>query len=180
MPVLIGNRRQGPDLTNVAARRSDAWLRLHFIQPNQLIPGTPMPSYAHLFRDGRGDDLIAYLRSLAERNPDANRSPATAWTPANVLPPSPENGGRHFARWCAACHGSSARGDGPLAASLTKKPADLAKGPFNWTAGDEQTELRIARIIKFGIPGTDMPGHEPLTDQQAADLAKYVRGLRGP
>ncbi|MBN8458817.1 MAG: cbb3-type cytochrome c oxidase subunit II [Verrucomicrobia bacterium] len=178
VPVLIGNRRQGPDLTNVAARRSDAWLRLHFIQPSQLIPGTPMPSYAHLFRDGRGGDLIAYLRSLAERNPDANRSPATAWTPANVLPPSPENGGRHFARWCATCHGSAGRGDGPLAASLTKKPADLANGPFNWTAGDEQTELRIARIIKFGIPGTDMPGHEPLTDQQAADLARYVSRLR--
>jgi mono/diheme cytochrome c family protein len=180
VPVLIGNRRQGPDLANAAARRSPAWLKAHFINPNQLVPGTPMPSYARLFQDHRGDDLIAYLRSLASRTPDANLSPSAAWTPSNVLEPSSTEGTRLFAKWCAACHGTTGRGDGPLAPNLTKKPADLAKGPFNWTAGPEQTTLRIARVIKFGLPGTDMPGHEPLTDQQAADLAEYVRTLRNP
>ena len=38
-PVLIGNRRQGPDLSNVGGRRSAAWLRLHFMHPQELAPG---------------------------------------------------------------------------------------------------------------------------------------------
>jgi mono/diheme cytochrome c family protein len=32
-----------------------------------------------------------------------------------------------FIRYCASCHGSEGRGDGPLAASLTKPPADLTQ-----------------------------------------------------
>lgn len=30
-----------------------------------------------------------------------------------------------FGLYCATCHGTSARGDGPLAAMMNKKPADL-------------------------------------------------------
>ena len=33
-------------------------------------------------------------------------------------------------------------------------------------------------MIKFGIPGTDMPGHEVLTDEQVNALTAYVLGLR--
>ena len=35
-------------------------------------------------------------------------------------------------------------------------------------------------MIKFGIPGTDMPGHEVLTDTQITDLSAYVLHLRAP
>lgn len=36
-------------------------------------------------------------------------------------------GGELFRTYCAACHGTSARGDGPLASSMTRKPADLTE-----------------------------------------------------
>lgn len=36
-------------------------------------------------------------------------------------------GGELFRTYCAACHGTSARGDGPLASSMTRKPADLSE-----------------------------------------------------
>ena len=32
-----------------------------------------------------------------------------------------------YLRYCASCHGPEGRGDGPLAASLTKRPADLTQ-----------------------------------------------------
>ncbi len=65
-PVLIGNRRQGPDLANVALRRLPGWNRLHLIEPAAVVPGSRMPSYRHLFTAGdpRGEALLAYLDSL--------------------------------------------------------------------------------------------------------------------
>ena len=36
-------------------------------------------------------------------------------------------GGELFRTYCASCHGTAARGDGPLASSMTRKPADLTE-----------------------------------------------------
>ena len=63
-PPLIGNRRQGPDLSQVGARRSALWLKAHFFNPAEVSGSSIMPSYGFLFRDERGNDLVAYLESL--------------------------------------------------------------------------------------------------------------------
>jgi mono/diheme cytochrome c family protein len=36
-----------------------------------------------------------------------------------------QDGRETFLRYCASCHGSAGKGDGPLASSLTQPPADL-------------------------------------------------------
>jgi len=66
-PPLLGNRRQGPDLQNVALRRSRDWNRRHLIAPRTLTPGSRMPSYRQLFASdaARGEALLDYLASLA-------------------------------------------------------------------------------------------------------------------
>ncbi len=66
-----------------------------------------------------------------------------------------------------------------LATQLLRKPANLVAGPFVWTPAGEALDVRIARVIKFGLPGTDMPGHEVLTDPQVRGIASHVMGLRG-
>lgn len=66
-PPLIGNRRQGPDLQNVGTRRPAEWLRVQLQFPRLVMPGSRMPSYAHLFNPQPGNDgeaLVAYLLSL--------------------------------------------------------------------------------------------------------------------
>ncbi len=71
-PPLFGNRRQGPDLQNVGARRGEDWLRLQLQSPRVVMPGSRMPAYAHLFGTGsasRGDALVAYLLSLGRPAP---------------------------------------------------------------------------------------------------------------
>jgi mono/diheme cytochrome c family protein len=37
------------------------------------------------------------------------------------------SGAEDFANYCAGCHGAGGKGDGPAAAGLAKKPADLTK-----------------------------------------------------
>ncbi len=39
--------------------------------------------------------------------------------------PAPDVGRAFYGENCAACHGASARGDGPLAVGLARRPADL-------------------------------------------------------
>lgn len=175
-PVLIGNRRHGPDLAKVGARRSEAWLKLHFLNPRDLAPGSPMPSYRPLFADTRGDDLIAFLRELPAEATTARAAAALAWTPEPVGPIP--DAAPLFLRHCAACHGPVGHGDGRLAPALARPPTDLDHGPFLWTPSGPDLGNRVARVVKFGIPGTDMPGHETLSDADVVAVARYVEYLR--
>lgn len=188
-PPLIGVRRQGPDLAEVGNRRTAAWQRRHLIEPRRLVPGSRMPSYAHLFAgDGaRGADLVSYLQSLGAGT-RAERRALVAESPVPRSAGSVARGGELFARHCASCHGDRGRGDGPLAAEIrgpdpdgsVARTMDLAKGAFwavSWSPADRSLEAAVARTIRFGIPGTPMPGHETLSDRQVADLVAFVEEL---
>lgn len=178
-PVLIGNRRQGPDLTNIGTRRSEAWLKEHFIDPRAFSPDSPMPSYAHLFDDGRGDDLVRYLKESGVAATGDVMKFAAAWKPGRGSGQDARaTGNALFASHCATCHGDGGHGDGPLSGKFLRPPANLVDGPFIWTASGEELETRIARVIKFGITGTDMPGHEVMTDAQINALVTEVMRLR--
>ena len=52
-------------------------------------------------------------------------SMASAQEPVTFKQATP--GGEVFRTYCAACHGTSARGDGPLASSMNRKPANLTE-----------------------------------------------------
>jgi cytochrome c oxidase cbb3-type subunit 2 len=174
-PVLIGNRRHGPDLTNIGARRSEAWLKAHFMNPRALAPDSTMPSYAHLFQDGRGDDLVRYLRESGIDTMQELMARQAAWLPGKS-PSMRADGRRLFARHCAVCHGSDGAGGGPLADQFPMSPTNLRDGPFIRTP-DGQVEA-IARIIKFGVIGSHMPGHETLRDAEIRALSVFVSGIR--
>ena len=51
-PVLWGTRRVGPDLTNEGGRRSNDWHVAHLMDPQFTSPGSVMPTYPWLFREG--------------------------------------------------------------------------------------------------------------------------------
>lgn len=86
-PVLIGNRRQGPDLANVGLRRDAGWNRLHLIEPSALVPGSRMPSYRHLFEPdaSRGAALLAYLDSLKPVSLNTDKAIMDAHDPQREL-----------------------------------------------------------------------------------------------
>ncbi|HYU33876.1 MAG TPA: cbb3-type cytochrome c oxidase subunit II [Thermoanaerobaculia bacterium] len=179
-PPLVGSRRQGPDLLEVGNRRGAVWQELHLRDPRALDPGSRMPSYAYLFAgDGqRGRDLVAYLSSLGESTSvehwEMTARERIAPPPA---PPSAARGAALFSTYCAACHGTEARGDGRFAAQLSDPYADLRKAGFHSLPWGVPEDEALARIVRHGLPPTSMPGHEWLTDQQVADLVAFVETL---
>jgi MFS family permease/cytochrome c2 len=177
-PPLIGNRREGPDLSQVGARRSPLWLRIHLIDPRATSPGSPMPSYSYLFRDDRGNELLAYLESL--RTPTSVQhilQEAAAWHPSPGAGGHSAAGATLFRDYCATCHDA----DGPIrqrwGADFQHLPPILdgaAIRKYSQGGNPQQLISHLARVIKFGIPGTDMPGHEYMPDRQVQALAAWL------
>jgi len=103
------------------------------------------------------------------------------------------NGSFLFRTYCASCHGTSARGDGPLADAMRQRPADLTaiatrnKGVFP----REQVHRMIdGRQPVKGHGGPDMPvwgdvfartsgsGDEASITARIDALVRYLEGLQ--
>jgi cytochrome c oxidase cbb3-type subunit 2 len=183
-PVLYGNRRQGPDLANVGLRRSRDWNRLHLQDPRAVRPGSRMPSYAHLFSgDGRrGEALLDYLQALGAGDPEGWLDHVAGWRPAGALVHGDAAAGAAvYAAHCMPCHGGGG-GDGPLTDRLEPAPRDL-RNPAGWiwitNEGDAASRrIDLARLVKFGQPGTSMPGTEWLGETELANLVRYLETLK--
>jgi cbb3-type cytochrome c oxidase subunit II len=178
-PPLIGNRRQGPDLSEVGARRSALWLTAHFYDPAQVSGSSIMPSYGFLFHDERGDDLVAYLVSLHATDTERHLTKERLWQPsvAAVAEASAADGQRLYRRDCANCHDAEGLTRRAWQSNFKRLPPDLAKGPYFYlspSGSQEQRTIRLEQIAKFGIPGTDMAGHEYLSDRDIASISLWL------
>lgn len=85
-------------------------------------------------------------------------------------------GGALYAERCASCHGATGAGDGPAAAALDPKPADLAT-----VVGDQADDFLFWRIMDGGAMepfNSSMPAQKGiLTDDQVWQLVTYIRTL---
>jgi putative copper resistance protein D len=74
---------------------------------------------------------------------------------------------------CAVCHGAAGYGDGPAAADLKPKPADLtARHAATHTAGD------LYWWLSHGIKDTAMPGFkDSFNEDERWDLINFLRAL---
>ena len=137
-----------------------------------------MPSYAHLFEDQRGRDLVAFLTQVDPDEFVERMERVNEW---RLGAASPEPGTGSYERHCVVCHGPEGRGDGVMAGQLRRAPANLVMGPFPFTGVAREGESLldgVARVVKFGVPGTEMPGHEWLKDGEVAGLAAEVLAIR--
>ncbi len=96
---------------------------------------------------------------------EANKKNPVKSTPESIL-----RGEQLFVKTCANCHGMDAMGDGPAAASLTKKPANLRTmsgrhpdGDFAWKIANGRGEMPAWKTI--------------LGKNQIWDLVNYVQSL---
>ena len=95
-----------------------------------------------------------------------------------------ESGKTTFERACAACHGTSGRGNGPGAADLSPHPRDLTKNAFRFrstASGEPPRPEDLERTIRKGLPGSAMPAFDGLlSDGEIVELVAYIDTLRGP
>lgn len=59
--------KTGPTLNGLANRRTEAWTVEHFVNPQKMSPGTPMPPYKFAQKDMQ--DVVSYLFTLPEKAP---------------------------------------------------------------------------------------------------------------
>ena len=91
---------------------------------------------------------------------------------------SAQAGGSLFRELCAICHGAAGKGDGPSAAGLHPRPADLS----DCTVMTGKSNETLFATIKSGGQGvgrsTVMPSWgDALTDQQIHGLVAFIRSL---
>lgn len=120
-----------------------------------------------------GSALVAFSATV----PDLGWQQGFGRTSALVSPIAPTEaaiatGRATYAERCLPCHGERARGDGPLAAALDPRPADLVLHVPQHTDGE------LFYFISRGIPGTAMPAwRDVLTETQRWELLAYLRAV---
>jgi len=144
----------------------------------QGLPGTGMVAQDHLSEE-EVRAVVAYVKTFSPKF-------ATYPSPKPIpIPPPPPRTPDVMARGrrvydkakCAECHGSGGRGDGPSAADLSVKPADLTRRPFK----SGPTPRDIFRSILTGFDGTPMPAYFlTFEDEELWDLTYYVDSLGSP
>jgi mono/diheme cytochrome c family protein len=106
-----------------------------------------------------------------------------------------ELGAEAFPRYCASCHGVQAKGDGPAALALIKKPADLTR--IAARRGGKFPDGEIARFIdgrfvlpshgsrempiwgeRFGDSVPDSGVAEEVTRGKIAVLVEYLKSIQ--
>ena len=180
------NHSPGPDLSREFGARSADWHLTHLFSPRAVSPTSVMPSFARLF-DSAPDqpkqearDLVAYLETLGRREelstaPNLTRAPPPSRAlragevPA-LLPAGDRTAGlKLFGNYCVGCHGMKGEGDGPAAAGLRPKPANLAAHRY--------TREQIVTVLWRGVAGTSMPAWRDQPRDRIASLVEYVAGL---
>ena len=138
-----------------------------------------MPSFAFLFRDGRGNDLVAYLESLHAPETQQHIADEKQWhLPADALASAnPAAGPQLYDRYCATCHNANGQTRIKWQSQFIESPAILIAGPMRSVSTPKPQPAQIdhfAQIIKFGIPNSDMAGHEYLPDSSIASLSLWL------
>lgn len=90
---------------------------------------------------------------------------------------NPGKPGLYVLQQCASCHGLSGQGRGPVAASQDPYPRDFRAGIFKFKStprGAKPLKEDLARTLKEGLSGTQMPVFHKLSDPEIQALVDYV------
>ena len=100
-----------------------------------------------------------------------NRKRASSLPVAGAIA-DPGEGRRVFLDQCAGCHGEHGDGRSPLGPSMRPPAFDLT--------GFELSELLIWRAMQQGVPGSEMPAWNTLSNEELGAVVAYTAALGCP
>jgi len=122
----------------------------------------------------------------------SQNQPQTTIKHVPVQATSPSSGPEMYKTYCAVCHGTDGKGNGPAASALKVVPTDLTTLSKN--NGGKYPEMKVSSTIggegNRAAHGTqEMPvwgslfwgmshGHETEVQQRVANLTKYIESLQ--
>lgn len=154
-------------------------------QPAASTPPAAAPAPAEAAPATPTEAPAAPAEATAPAQAPATGDPATTAAPAAPAAGADLAAGKKvFMTYCATCHGTAGKGDGPAAAGLNPKPADFADGLFKYDVNGNGTKGDIEDIKAIAHDGAAKHGGSPLmapwpmlspTDLQA--VAEYIKSL---
>ncbi len=81
---------------------------------------------------------------------------------------------------CARCHGVTGRGDGVDAKRFYPRPRDLTMGVYKFrstASGTPPTDEDLFHTITRGLPGSNMPDWQHLSEETRWQLVEYLKSL---
>ena len=113
--------------------------------------------------------------SARAQNPGGSPEGKKLKNPVASSPDSIKAGAASYGKYCKFCHGTDAKGNGPMAPKDTH-PSDLTDA--KWDRGS--TDGEIFMVIKEGAgPKMDMKGFKSkMTDQEIWNVVNYLHSLQ--
>jgi mono/diheme cytochrome c family protein len=133
------------------------------------------PTFALRATAGRPPGAIAVLVALLSAAPIGL---VRAQGPDLGTEAQRESGKTLYVKYCAQCHGDKGDGEGYATPHLYPRPRNFTTGKFKvrtTPTGALPTHQDLVSIIKRGMPYTSMPAWPTFSDQQASDLAYYIK-----
>jgi len=130
----------------------------------------------------QADQLVALIDGKATEADVARQAHAlaNALLQAYPVPTAPAHapdlarGAAVYQTQCAACHGTTGRGDGPAGLQLSPRPIDFT----DLTRADQRSVLSLYEVITQGVADTPMASYKAtLSDDDRWALAYYVGTL---
>ena len=142
-----------------------------------VLPSTP--ALPELKRQATALSELIAAKADAKAVADSAHSLAAALVKAYPFPLSPSTppdlarAKVLFEANCAACHGATGRGDGPLGAKLTPPPIAFT----DRDRARSRSVLALYQVISQGVAGTSMPSFATLSDEDRWALAFFAGTL---
>src|SRR6516225_386706 len=135
--------------------------------------------------------IIQFALVLGFSTLGASQEPSKTIKKVNARPTATLNGADLFKEYCAVCHGSDAKGSGPAADALKKRPADLTQ--LARKNGGNFPELHVMNYIKgqdvvashgsrdmpvWGSIFSQMSSNQDLVQVRVYALLKYIEEVQ--